>query len=156
PYDIIKNGALDLEPGITSAEEKKIIAACTSKRTRVIYVHDLRWSYYLAVDTKAADKKIKLKNYGKKYLGYIGKEDYKIKDKNGVSTTVTVKKVNTATGEIELTAAIGQVFKVADKAALLWPLGGLSGDPLFVGDQGSLDKIKNYVAHELGHQAADL
>jgi hypothetical protein len=148
PYDIIKNGALDLEPGVTTDEQKKIMDKCKSSKLRVVYIHDLHWSYYLASDAKAADKKIKVKNYGTTYLGYIGNQSYDIEDKKGNKTSVTVTAVNTATGELTLSAAIGTDFKTGDKAALIWPLGGLSGDPLWVKDVGD---IPNYVAHELGH-----
>jgi len=155
-YDLVKNGALDLEPGITSDEEKKIIAACVSAKTRVIYIHDLRWSYYLAADTAKTDTKIKIKNYGTTNLGYIGKVNYKIVDAKGRKVTIKVKNVDTATGEVELTKAIGKKFKTADKAALIWPLGGLAGNPLWVKDVGSLSDITNFIAHELGHEVGDL
>jgi len=155
-YDLIKNGALDLEPGKTTDEQKKIMAKCTSTRSRVVYVHDLHWSYYLASDAGKDDTHLTIKNYGTAYLGYIGKKAYRIEDGAGHSATVTVKSVNTSTGRVELTAKIGTDFKASDKAALIWPLGGLSGDPLWVKDVGSVDDLANYIAHELGHQLAGL
>src|SRR5262249_35196470 len=74
-YDIITNGKLDMEPGKTSEEQKKIIAKCPSSRPRVVYVHELRWSYFLAKDAKSGEKQITLKNYGAENLGYLGKRD---------------------------------------------------------------------------------
>ena len=157
-YDANKNGVADMEPGTTTAEERKIITACTSTRARVIHVHSIRWNYYFASDAKATDTKIKLKNYGTTYLGYIGPKAYTIRDDKGNSTSVTVASggVNTATGEITLTAAIGKAFKTSDKASLLWPLGGRGGEPLWVGDKSSVAVFANYVAHELGHSQVDL
>ena len=153
PYDIIKNGALDLEPGVVTSEQKKIMDTCKSSKTRVVYVHDLHWSYYLAADAASTDATLTIKNYGTTYLGYIGKKAYTIQDSKGNTASVTVTAVNTSTGVVTLSAAIGTAFKKADKAALIWPLGGLSGDPLWVKD---VSDIPNYVAHELGHTLAEL
>lgn len=49
-YDIIKNGSLDIEPGIVSEELTRLKADCKYDGTRIIHVHNLRWSYYLAAD----------------------------------------------------------------------------------------------------------
>ena len=153
-YDKNKNGIVDMEPGATPEEEKKIIDTCTSSKTRVIYVHDLRWNYYLAADSKSTDTKITVKNYGTTYLGYISSTGtYSIEDNKGNTASVTITAVNTATGELTLSAAIGQAFKMSDKAALIWPLGGRGGNPLWVSDVGD---IANYVSHELGHTMAGL
>lgn len=155
-YDLNKNGALDMEPGTTGAEQKKIIAACVSSVNRVIYVQNLRWAYYLATDTEKTDTWITIKNYGASYLGFISTGSHTISDDKGSTISVNVKSVNTATGQVELSAAINSELKVANKAALLFPLGGLSGDPLWVGNKATLDILYNYMAHELGHSVADL
>jgi hypothetical protein len=154
-YDKNGNGFLDMEPGTTTDEQKAIAAACWSLGTRVIQVHDLRWAYYLAADAKATDGEITLKAYGG-YLDYIGLDVYPLADDKGASASVSVSGVDTATGKVTLAAPIGQEFKVADKAALIWPLGGLSGNPIWVKDPSSAIILMNVIGHELGHQVADL
>jgi hypothetical protein len=149
-----KNGALDLEPGKTSDEEKIIMAACVSSKSRAVQVHSLRWAYYFAADATAGDTKIRIKSYGATYLGYIGTKAYTISDAAGHTERITVKSVDKTTGWVELQAALTNAYKTADKAALIWPLGGLSGDPVWVSDKSTEADLVNYVVHELGHQLA--
>lgn len=146
-----KNDALDLEPGATSKEEQVIMANCTSTKQRVVQVHKLRWSFYFAADAAKNAKKIRIKNYGTTYLGYIAKKQYTIADTAGHSEQIDVDNVDTSTGWIDLKNGLGDDYKIADKAALIWPLGGLSGDPVWVGDKSSQADMSNYVAHELLH-----
>lgn len=155
-YDPNKLGVLELEPGKTTKEEKQIMKKCKSSRPRAIYIKDIQWNYYLAANASKTDTDITLKKYGKTYLGYLGTKEYKIQDTKGNSTTVKIKSVNTTTGKVELEKPIGKDFKTADKAALVFPLGGLSGDPVWVTDLSTVDTVMNYAAHELGHQLSDL
>jgi hypothetical protein len=152
-YDIRRNGVLDLEPGVESEELKKINEVCTSKVLPIIHVHDLRWSFYLAADAGPKDTRINLKQYGE-YLDYIGLNSYLLEDRNGKSTVIHVKAIHHATAEIELTGPLGIELKVSDKSALIWPLGGLSGNPTLITDVGSLDTLLIFAAHELGHSHA--
>lgn len=149
-----KNGALDLEPGKTSGEERIIMAACVSSKTRAVQVHSLRWAYYFAANANAGDTKIKIKNYGKTYLGYIGTKNYTIVDTAGNTETIRVTAVNKNTGWIDIQTGLTHSYKTSDKALLIWPLGGLSGNPVWVSDKGSEAALTNYVVHELGHQVA--
>jgi hypothetical protein len=141
-YDMIKNGALDLELGTESVELKHLIAACQYKGTRVIHVHSLGWSYFLASDVGPSDTKIKLKSYGR-YLDFVGTNNYVLEDTSGKSVTIKIKSVDRENATFELSQPLGVELKVANKAALLWPLGGLS-------------TLVGIVAHELGHSNAGL
>lgn len=153
-YDIIKNGSLDLEPGEDSEEYKQLVADCKSDHVPVIHVHDLRWSYFLAADAGKKDKKIKIKDYGG-YLDFIGTNNYVLEDSAGNSVMIKIKSVDVAKAEFELEAPLGVDLKVADKAALIWPLGGLSGNPTLVSDVGGVNDLVIYIAHELGHTKAE-
>lgn len=154
-YDIIKNGALDIEPGVESAELKQLMADCPYKGTRIVHVHALRWSYYLAADAGPKDTRIKLKSYGR-YLDFVGTNDYVLEDTSGKTARVKIKSVDRTKAEFELSAPLGIELKTSNKAALLWPLGGLSGDPTLVSDFGGFSTLVGIVAHELGHSNAGL
>lgn len=155
-YDLIPNGKLDLEPGTDSEEWAKIKAACTTAKPSVVYVRDLRWSFYLAANCAATDTKIKIKDYGGS-LAYIGAKSYDIEDSDGNKRTITVKPngMNTSTGEAELTGAVGFAFQTAKKAALIWPLAGLSGHVAVIKDLGSADLVKQVAMHEMGHTCCE-
>ncbi|MDH5257219.1 MAG: hypothetical protein OEX07_04405 [Gammaproteobacteria bacterium] len=148
------NGKLDMEPGVTSIEQSKIIAACVSTKTRIIYVHELRWSYYLRADAAIGATTLKFKSaYAGAYIGYIGVNNrYKIEDSDGNTEIVKVTAVNKVTKEITIETATTKVFTAAKNAALIWPLGGLSGNPAWVQDSPTQDDVIEVIGHELGHQ----
>ena len=149
------NGALDLEPGEESEEAKLVLAGCVSTKTKLVYVHELRWSYYLRANAAAGSSTIKIKDYGETYLGYIGTNQYKIENVDGTSETVTVSAIDKTNGNITISGTLTNAFTTAKKSALIWPLGGLSGNPVWVSDVGTEDDLANYAAHELGHQLVD-
>lgn len=145
------NGKLDLEPGVTSAEELLIMAGCVSAKSRVVYVKELQWSYYLRTDANLGDTVLPIRNYGAHYLGFVGVgNEYKIFS-NAASTQVTVTAVDTTTGDVTISAPLTVEFKTGDSACLVWPLGGLSGNPAWLQDD-SLNALMECVGHELGHQ----
>ncbi len=151
----VKNGSVDLEPGVESEEQKIIKKACgASAKTKIVYVHDLRWSYFFREDALKDTNIIKLKKYNATYLGYIGKNKYTIENADGTSEEVTVKSIDTSTGDVTIEGKLKHTFTTAKKSALLWPLGGLSGNPVWVSDVGTEDDVANYCAHELGHELA--
>ncbi|MDB5047249.1 MAG: hypothetical protein JWO30_320 [Fibrobacteres bacterium] len=153
-YDSLKNGVLNLEPGLHSAELEKIKTALGIKGgIPLVHVHELSWTYFLAKDAGRWDSKITLKKYGS-YLDFIGNIRYKLEDATGKVVFITVKSVDNTTGELELSAPLGFDLKVSDKAALIWPLGGLSGNPTLISDAGNLNELIIYAAHELGHTYA--
>jgi hypothetical protein len=151
----VKNGSVDLEPGVES-EEQKIIKKISGKsaKTAIVYVHNLRWSYFLREDALKDSNTIKLKNYGSTYLGYIGTNQYTIANEDGTTEVVTVKSINTSTGDMVIDGKLNHTFTTAKKSVLIWPLGGLSGNPVWVSDVGTEDDLANYCAHELGHELA--
>ncbi len=153
-YDPHKTGYLALEPGVTTPAEKKIMDKCSSRRTRIIYVKNINWFYYFAKDAAKTDTKITLKKYGGTYLGYLGTNKYQVLDKNKQSVIVKIKSVDTSTGVVELEAALGKDCKKADKAALIFPLAGLSGNPAWVEEMPTKVDLCNVAGHELGHQVA--
>lgn len=148
-----QNGKLDMEPGVTSAEQTKIKTGCVSTKSRIIYVHDLRWSYYFRANGAVGDTVINIKAYNSAYLGYVGVgNQYTLEDTDGNSERVTISAVNTATGDVTITAALTHAFTTTKKAALIWPLGGLSGNPAWVQDSATADKVIEVIGHELGHE----
>ena len=149
-YDIIKNGSLDLEPQIESEEWKKVLEKCDLTQHTLVHVHDLRWSYFLTKDVKATDTVLHIKDYGGS-LAFIGNNNYSIEDGAGNSAGIKVKSLDKAKLEITLDAAIGTAFKLTDKPALIWPLGGLGGNPTVISDVGTPADLIIYAAHELGH-----
>jgi hypothetical protein len=149
-YDIIKNGSLDLEPGMDSEEWLKILDKCDEEKHTLVHVHDLRWSYFLTKGTKAEDTVLHIKDYGGS-LVFIGNIGYTIEDGAGNSASIKVKSVDKAKLEVTLEDPIGVEFKLTDKPALIWPLGGLGGNPTVISDVGSPENLIIYAAHELGH-----
>ena len=151
-----KNGKLDLEPAdAPSTEETTIMGGCVSAKPRIVYVKALQWSYYLRADVVATATVLPIKAYDADYLGYIGiGNEYQIASSAG-QMTVKVAAVDTGTGDVTIEAPVGMAFSVADSAALIWPLGGLSGNPAWLceGDGGATE-IMDVVGHELGHQLA--
>lgn len=89
-------------------------------------------------------------------MDFVGTNGYLLEDASGKSVTVKIKSIDLAKAEFELTAPLGVELKMENKAALIWPLGGLSGDPTLVSDFGGLPTLVGIVAHELGHSNAGL
>lgn len=146
------NDALDLEPGVTSAEEMIIMAGCISTKARIVCVKKLVWSYYLDANALSGATTMTIKNYGSHYLGFIGRgKRYKL-GSNAHSQTVTISTIDTSTGVVTFTPALTAALNTADKAALIWPLGGLSGNPAWLQDTTSDQELKECVGHELGHE----
>ena len=149
-----RNGKLDLEPGVVSAEQTAIDTGCVSTKARIVYVKELQWSYYLRADALVGALTLPIKVYHQAYLGYIGVGNtYRITGAAG-EERVRVTAVNKVTGDVTIQTALTKDFTLAGKAALIWPLGGLSGNPAWLMDGGGLNGIIDVVGHELGHQLA--
>jgi len=146
------NGKLDMEPGITSTEQTVIIGACVSSKSRVVYVKQLQWSYKFRAGAGAGDTTLPIKAYHSAYLGYIGVgNSYKIADGTN-SETVVIQAVNTTTGDVTITAPLTHAYTIAAGAALIWPLGGLSGNPAWLQEGQGESVLMDVVGHELGHE----
>jgi hypothetical protein len=148
-YDDNKNGILDLEPGTVSSEEQKVRNGAAYAGTRLIYVHELRWNYYLAANAPAGSNTITLSNYGGYFDYIVPGSSYTLQD-GATSEVITVQSVNSAARQVTLTAGLTHAYS-SGTGALIWPLGGLSGNPTYAYDGGSADLIKNVFAHEIGH-----
>lgn len=156
-YDIDPtNGKLDMEPGTVTTEQNLIDQACVSTKARVVYVKKLQWSYYFTVDAPAGQAYFYLRTYHPTYIGYIGiGNSYLLVSRAGHSEVVTVNFVRAVDATIGITAPLVNSYNVADGAALIWPLGGLSGNPAWVQEgAGGLNELMDVVGHELGHQLA--
>lgn len=156
-YDLDNDGVLGLEPGTTSKEEKALKKACKSTRNRAIYIHDVQYNYYLGKSAGKDDTKITLKNYDAYYINFLANNGtYTVRDGKGNSKQVVIKSKDPARHELELTTKIGQDFDIADTPYLIFPLGGLSGNPLWVSELSPKQEIVNYAVHELGHELCGL
>ncbi len=156
-YDKNSNGILDLAgPGYSKSDEQtQIEADCTAAgRIRIIYVHDVRWNYYLTADAAAGTDQVQLSS-----TTYITVTSTYQLEQGATSEQITVTAINTATNTLTVTGAgaggkLANSFTVAGKAALIWPLGGLSSDgtsPIFVEDAGSQAAVQAIMTHEIGH-----
>lgn len=154
-YDLIVNGAVDMEPGTVTEEQRRIIAACPSGRPRVVVVQDLRWRYVLAEDAQQGATQLRLVRYDSAYLTYLGQREYQLADAGGEVTVTLASAVDPVTGLVLLAAPLARGFSVVNQSALIFNLAGLSGDPIWIKDSlGSRDIVNKVIAHELGHQCA--
>lgn len=152
-YDTIRNGSLDLEPGKDSDELAKLLSGLPKVGTNIVHVHDLRWSFFLAESVAADAQVITIKDYGDSF-DFIGLNSYAIEDGAGNRVQIQVVSVDKAKNQVKLSNSIGTAFELSDSPALIWPLGGLSGNPTLVSDIGSQEDLIIYSAHELGHTLA--
>ena len=159
-FDLNKNGALDIEPGTDSEELKKIMDSCLVEDgvARVIVVKKLRWNFYLAKDVDVSDTEITLKKYHSTLIGYFGRKTYRIEDDKGNGVNIDISSVDSAKATITLSKPIGQKFAVVNKPALLFSLGGLSGNPTLISESDipNTTALLNTVGHELGHTCGGL
>ena len=65
---------------------------------------------------------------------------------------VEIQAVNTSTGDVTIKTALTHAYTLAANAALIWPLGGLSGNPAWLQEGGGEAGLMDVVGHELGHQ----
>lgn len=147
-YDRNGNGTLDLEPAGTSPEEQAIKDAFNVAGQKVVIVKDLSWIYYLQTAGRVGDTKVKLKSAYSGYMKYIGVgETYNLGSGAGREAITVKSKTGT---EVELESALTKAHPTTD--GLLWPLSGLSGNPIWVAEQTkTLEKERQTIGHENGH-----
>jgi hypothetical protein len=124
-YDVAPtNGKLDMEPGVTSAEQTVIIGACVSAKSRVVYVKALQWSYKFRSNATGGATVLPITTYNPTYLGYIGVNNRYLISDDAHSEWVEIQSVNTSTGDVQIKTALTHAYTTAANAALIWPLGG--------------------------------
>lgn len=147
-YDKNGNGKLDLEPAGTSDEAKAINDAFNPTGQKVVIVKDLAWIYFLKTAAAIDDTSITLKDAYSGYMKFIGVGNtYTL----GSGATAESIKVKSKTGTtIELDVKLTKAHPTTD--GLIWPLSGLSGNPIFVAEQTKTEsKERETIGHENGH-----
>ena len=116
---------------------------------RVIIVRKMRSLYYLGAAAAAGSKTLQMR---KLYFpdGFFFKENQSATLSGANPETVRFKKINTATGEIELYDELRSAHTVAD--TLEFPAAGWSGNPVVLAEgDANEDELKWTLGHELGH-----
>jgi hypothetical protein len=147
-YDTNGNGKLDLTAGASSSTESALAAAaCTGSGQKVIIVRELSWNYFLGAAATAGDTTITIASGNMAFIG-LG-NSYEI----GSGPTAEVITVQSKAGMvITLAAPLQHDHPTTD--ALLWPLSGLSGNPIWVQESGkTAAMVQRTIGHEVGHSA---
>jgi hypothetical protein len=147
-YDLNNNGKLDIEPAATSAEVTAITAAFNPAGQKVVIVKDLAWIFFLKTAAAAGDTTITLKDAYSGYMKFIlVGNSYDL----GSGATKESISVRSKAGQIiTLTTALTHAHPVTD--GLIFPLSGLSGNPIYVAETGKTeDKERQTIGHENGH-----
>ncbi len=147
-YDKNGNGKMDLEPGATTTEQTAITTGFTDAGKRVVIVKDLTWQYFLKTAAAVDDETITIKDSMSGYMKYIEvNKTYKL----GTGANEETIKVKSKAGQtITLDSKLTKAHTTSD--AIMWPLSGLSGNPIYVKESGKTEeKIRGTIAHECGH-----
>jgi hypothetical protein len=147
-FDLNGDGKLDLEPGGTSAEQAAITAAFNPTGQKVVIVKDLAWIYYLKTAAAKDDTTITLKDSYSGYMKFILVGWSYTVGAGASAETVQVKSI--AGGTITLQSKLTNDHPVTD--GLIFPLSGLSGNPILVAEQGKSEAgVRQTIGHEDGH-----
>jgi len=155
-YDLNGNGALDLEPGTTSAEEQAIMNSFNPAGQRIVIVKDLNWIYYLGRAASSGDESINLKTaysnvsggVEQGYMKFIVVGDTYTLGTGDGAERITISARNGAT--LELSSALTKDHGTDE--GIMWPLAGLSGDPIWIREgSNSEEEICQTIGHECGH-----
>lgn len=147
-FDPDKTGKLCLEPNGTAPGEKLVKAKITWAGQTIIIVKDLAWIYFLSKEAKKGDTEIELKGTYASYMKFIvDKNSYTL----GAGKTAEAITVDSKAGTVvKLKAALANDHPVTD--GLMWPLSGLSGNPIYVAEQSKTEsKERETCGHEVGH-----
>ncbi|MBD3179359.1 MAG: hypothetical protein GF417_06995 [Candidatus Latescibacteria bacterium] len=155
-FDLNGNGALDLEPGTTSREERAIISEFNPAGQKIVIVKDLNWIYFLREAASAGDESINLKNsYSnvrggseRGYMKFLVVGNSYTLGTGDSAEEITVNGRNGAT--VNLSGPLSNDHGTDE--GIMWPLSGLSGNPIWVKEGSKTeDKVRQTIAHECGH-----
>lgn len=147
-YDLNGNGKLDLEPGGTSSEERAIRTAFNPSGQKIVVVKDLSWIFYLRTAASIGDTSINLKNQYSGHMRYIVAGDSYDLGAGATLENITVASKSGTT--VRLSSALTKDHPTTD--GLIWPLSGLSGNPIYVAEQNKTEaKERETMGHENGH-----
>jgi hypothetical protein len=155
-FDLNGNGALDLEPGTTSREERAIISEFNPAGQKIVIVKDLNWIYFLREAASAGDESINLKtSYStirggseRGYMKFIVVGNSYTLGTGDSAEEITVSGRNGAT--VNLSGPLSNDHGTDE--GIMWPLSGLSGNPIWVKEGSKTeDKVRQTIAHECGH-----
>ncbi len=147
-YDLNGNGKLDIEPGATSQEVSAIRAAFNPSGQKIVIVKDLAWIFYLKTAAAVGDTTIHLKTSYTSYMRYIiTGNSYKLGTGANEETITVASKSGT-----NVTISSGLTHAHTTSEGLIWPLSGLSGNPIYVAEQSKTEaKVRQTMGHECGH-----
>lgn len=151
-YDKNGNGKLDLEPAGTSTEEQAIKDKFNVAGQKIVIVKDLAWIYLLKTAAAIDDTTITLKDAYSGYMKFIGVGNTYDLGAGAGKESIKVKSI--AGQVITLDTKLTKAHPVTD--GLIWPLSGLSGNPIFVAEQTKTEsKQRETMGHENGHSQLD-
>ncbi len=147
-YDLNGNGRLELDPGGTSNEEQAIRDAFNPAGQKVVIVKDLAWIFYLKNAAAAGDTTIDLRDaYADSMQFILPGSSYEV---GAGATAERVTIASTAGTTVTLAAPLANDHAAGE--GLLFPLSGLSGNPIFVAEQGKTEaKERETIGHECAH-----
>ena len=148
-FDTNNNGALDLEPGQTSPEQQILQNAYKPAGAKVVIVKSLNWIFYLSADAKVGDNKITLKNsYVPHYIKFVVDGNVYRLGTGADAENITIDHKVGST--VHLKSPLTKDHNTNE--GIMWPLGGLSGNPIYVQEKGKdAAKVCETVGHECGH-----
>ena len=154
-----KNGILDLWATGASTEETKVRTDCAFDmgKQNIVCVKNLQWIFNLASDftLKKTGTSVLTITSTPKFLT-VGNWYY-IEDKNGLKSAIVIDSFDegakTVTVHVHPSVPIAsdQAFTAANQSRILFPLNGLSGNPVWVKDQTGVEALANVIGHEIGH-----
>jgi hypothetical protein len=152
-----QNGILDLLATGASTEETEIMTACNFDLTKqnIVCVKNLQWLFLLGANLtlKKTGTSVITLTSTPKFLTVNGW--FYLEDKNGQKTAIVVDSFNepakTVTVHPYFALAADQAFTTANQSRILYPLNGLSGNPVWVKDQTGVEPLANVIGHEIGH-----
>ncbi len=158
-YDHFNSKTMVVGMHAHSSAELAVFAAVARKNTvTIVLVKNLEHAFFLNADAVPPTDVITVHPKASNQIR-IG-ESFNLRDNTGKVEAVRIRKTTPATGTIELQAAIGSDFRIANQAALFHTLRGIAVDHgsqlLLYTTERSLAEMTRNIAHELGHKPGGL